>query len=160
AASPQHGAQQQAGLGVDHTVDRADAAQHVVEGGQVGAGDLGDQVPAAVGGVQGLDLGEAAQVHDHAVGAAALDLDEGGRTHGRGLGVVAHPHREAHDHAGGGELVDPAGDRGPGDPEPVGEGRDRGAAVVAQGGEQSFVEVGEALHAQNANTACTERTGA
>src|SRR5699024_11748761 len=102
AASPQHGAQQQAGLGVDHTVDRADAAQHVVEGGQVGAGDLGDQVPAAVGGVQGLDLGEAAQVHDHAVGAAALDLDEGGRTHGRGLGVVAHPHREAHDHAGGG----------------------------------------------------------
>ena len=55
------GGEQQAGLSVGHAVEQADAAQHAVKGLQAVGLQFGNDIPAAIGGVQATDGRVAAQ---------------------------------------------------------------------------------------------------
>lgn len=132
--------EEQAGLRIGDALDGADAAERCVEGFETVGAKLGDDIPAAVGGVQGANLGVAAQGAKNGVGPIAFDADEhdGADAVCRGFGRGAD--REAEEDALADEAIDAVLDGGAGDGEALGEGRDGGSGVVAEEGDEFVVE--------------------
>ena len=62
-------------------LQRPNLGEGPVERGEVGGGELGHEVPSAVGGMHAADLGHAAERRQDGAGIGGADLDRHNRPH-------------------------------------------------------------------------------
>ena len=113
----------------------------MIDLGQGGHRDLGDEVPLAVGGVQAGDRGQSAQRHDGRIGVVALDRQVADRADGGVIGVVGHDDGEALDDAAAHQPLDALGHRGARGVQLPRQLGHRLAGVLAQGRDEPPVEI-------------------
>ena len=97
--------QQQVGLGVRDALDETNAAEHGVERLKGIGAKLGDDVPAAVGRVQGLDRGIPCQRLEYPFDVVAFDHHRHQRPDAVALGPGLQAHGVARDRPVGLELA-------------------------------------------------------
>ena len=132
--------QKDTGLGRGDAVDLADPAQHFVERFQIRRFQVGDDVPAAIGGVEAADFGIAAQPLEHGLRRLALDLHHHHGAHAASGGRSGHD-GEALDNLGLYQPVDPGPHRRAGDAKVPRQVRNRHAGIGAQQGHQAVIQV-------------------
>jgi hypothetical protein len=105
--------------------------------------DLSDDVPFAIGSVQGAHFRVAAQVLDHAIGFLPGDLDQRHGADGVRFGFRFEPNREATNDAIFKQFVDAVLHRAARHAQRVGKAGYRRAGIVAQDGEEPVVRIVE-----------------
>src|SRR3546814_8506304 len=75
--------------------DRADLAQHAVQGGEIARVQLHDEVPTAVGGIDAAHIRHTLERADHALGIRRAHFQRSDRPDPSGTVIAAQLYREA-----------------------------------------------------------------